>query len=114
MALQAPAARARAPRRGDKFGGRVGQEKERAQARQRGQRPDPRRLAERLREGARVDVGDPRAKTDNVKRVDLQTGEMVVNRNATRTHLPDLERWNREGRRSMGGFAVGAPREARR
>jgi len=78
------------------------------------QRPDPRMLAAKLRQGDRVSVGDPRATGDNVKKVDLQTGEMVVNRNATRAHLPDLERWNREGRRSMGGFAVGRPRDQRR
>jgi hypothetical protein len=82
----------------------------------RGHRPDPRMLAAKLRQGAKVDVGDPRATTDNVKRVDLQTGEEVMNRPAARAHAAQLEAWNRIGRRAMGqgGMAVGAPRDQRR
>jgi len=82
----------------------------------RGQRPDPRMLAAKLRQGAKVDVGDPRATGDNVKRVDLQTGEEVMNRPAARAHAAQLEAWNRTGRRTMGqgGMAVGAPRDQRR
>jgi hypothetical protein len=82
----------------------------------RGHRPDPRMLAAKLRQGAKVDVGDPRAKGDNVKRVDLQTGEEVMNRPAARAHAAQLEAWNRTGRRAMGqgGMAVGTPRDQRR
>ena len=82
----------------------------------RGQRPDPRMLAATLQRGARVDVGNLRATTDNVGRVDLQTGEEVMNRPAARAHAAQLEAWNRTGRRTMGqgGMAVGAPRDQRR
>jgi hypothetical protein len=92
----------------------------RVQAAQR-RRPDPRMLAAKLQRGARVDVGNPRATTDNVKRVDLQTGEEVMNRPAARAHAAQLEAWNRTGRRAMARvgwqsalLGINAARRARR
>ena len=79
-------------------------------------RPDPRRLAAMLKSGARVPVGNPRSKTDDVP-VKLERNEIVMNRPAARAHAHTLDLWNQAGRRQMdrtGGFAVGQPREARR
>jgi hypothetical protein len=68
-------------------------------------RPDPRKLADMLKSGARVPVGNPRSKTDDVPVV-LQRNEEVMNRNATKAHGKTLDRWNAEGNRRAGGMAV--------
>jgi hypothetical protein len=80
------------------------------------QRPDPRRLAQMLQRGAKVNVGS-KADKDSVP-VRLERGEVVMNRPAARAHARQLDEWNADGRRGMGrstgGFAIGRPRDQRR
>jgi hypothetical protein len=72
-------------------------------------------LAAKLQRGARVDVGRPNSRTDDVP-VELSRGEFVINRAATRRNLPELERINRSVGQptGRGGFNVGRPRDQRR
>lgn len=80
-------------------------------------RPDPVKLANMLKSGAKVPVGSRRPGADDVG-VRLSRGEEVVNKKATDVFGPILEQMNRWGNR-QGGFAVGQdqtgrPRMARR
>jgi len=80
-------------------------------------RPDPVKLANMLKAGAKVPVGSKRPGADDVG-VRLSRGEEVVNKKATDVFGPILEQMNRWGNR-QGGFGVGQdqtgrPRMARR
>jgi hypothetical protein len=60
---------------------------------------------------------NPHSTTVNVKAVDLQTGELVTNRPATRAHAQQLEQWEPRGsaddgpvdRRNGGRKPTGGP-----
>jgi hypothetical protein len=77
--------------------------------------PDPRRLSAKLKARVKVNVGDHDDETDDVP-VRLTRGEIVMNRPAATAHAKQLNEWNEQGRRAMGGMGVGpgGPRSAGR
>jgi hypothetical protein len=92
---------------GDKRGGRVGYEPNR----KKGEKPDPRRLSDKLKQGGSVQVGSKKPGADDVP-VRLSRGEEVVNKNATDQFGPILDQMNKLGNR-QGGFSVGRRQASR-
>lgn len=70
-------------------------------------RPDAKHLSERLKQGGKNTAGSASSKEDDVP-VNLQKGEMVVNRNATKKFEPQLQAINQMGR--TGGMGIGRGR----
>lgn len=68
-------------------------------------RPDPKMLADKLKRGSKVTVGDNDDNTDDVP-TRLTKGEMVVNKKATQKFEPLLNKMNMAGNRA-GGMRIG-------